>query len=325
MILTLPRTTTAASAAAPCCIFLYPFSVLRAGDAGGFSTDAEAGVSQLAYGAVQSLSRRDGVQGPRGWRLRVWQCHRARNERSVWSVGPGGGLVREGWWALAVQGLGDLRLPDPDKDRRRGKGDGLRGLGRDGPPCERGTDVDAGYQGEREQAQAFEYWYLATTLMRAYRAVCGGLVPTLSAPTAGTAVSWAPGRLFRPGTSTDRSIAVASADANARTARKWSGGKASRNSEQVELYLGGTGTKVVWRTRSDTRPLAPGRPRAKRLRRRTPRTALRFPARDGPSHLDVGATVLHFAPTNTSYPLIRASKRKSQAAVPTAGVALPES
>ena len=32
--------------------------------------------------------------------------------------------------------------------------------------------------------------------MRAYRAVCGGLVPTLSAPTAGTAVSWAPETLL---------------------------------------------------------------------------------------------------------------------------------
>ena len=65
--------------------------------------------------------------------------------------------MRRGWRALAVQGLGDLRLPDPDKDRLRGEGDGLRDLGRNGPPCERGTGVDAGYQGEREQAQTFEY------------------------------------------------------------------------------------------------------------------------------------------------------------------------
>ena len=35
-----------------------------------------------------------------------------------------------------------------------------------------------------------------------------------------------------------------------------------RNSSKVKLYLGGTGTKVVWRTCSDTRPLAPGRPAA---------------------------------------------------------------
>ena len=35
--------------------------------------------------------------------------------------------------ALAVQGLGDLRLPDPDKDRRRGWADSLRRLGRNGP------------------------------------------------------------------------------------------------------------------------------------------------------------------------------------------------
>ena len=37
---------------------------------------------------------------------------------------------------MAAQGLGDLRLPDPDKDRRRGVADGLRGLGRDGPSAE---------------------------------------------------------------------------------------------------------------------------------------------------------------------------------------------
>ena len=64
--------------------------------------------------------------------------------------------MREGWRALAVQGLGDYRLPGPDKDRLRGKGDGLRGLGRDGPPCERSTGIDAGYQGEREQALTVE-------------------------------------------------------------------------------------------------------------------------------------------------------------------------
>ena len=58
--------------------------------------------------------------------------------------------------ALAVQGLGNLRLPDPDKDRRCGWADSLRGLGRNGPPCERRTDVDAGYDGLREQALSLE-------------------------------------------------------------------------------------------------------------------------------------------------------------------------
>ena len=58
--------------------------------------------------------------------------------------------------ALAVQGLGDLRLPDPDKDRRCGWADSLRGLGRDGPLCERSTDVGAGYDGLRELALTFE-------------------------------------------------------------------------------------------------------------------------------------------------------------------------
>ena len=57
---------------------------------------------------------------------------------------------------MTEQGLGDLRLPDPGKDRQCGWADGLRGLGRDGPPCERRTDVDAGYNGPRELAQTFE-------------------------------------------------------------------------------------------------------------------------------------------------------------------------
>ena len=61
-----------------------------------------------------------------------------------------------GWRALAAQGLGDLRLPDPDKDRQSVWADGLRGLGRDGPPCERRTDVGAGYDGIREQALSDE-------------------------------------------------------------------------------------------------------------------------------------------------------------------------
>jgi len=58
--------------------------------------------------------------------------------------------------ALAAQGLGDLRLPDPDKDRRCGWADSLRGLGRNGPLCERGTDVDAGYNSIRELAPSLE-------------------------------------------------------------------------------------------------------------------------------------------------------------------------
>ena len=58
---------------------------------------------------------------------------------------------------MTVQGLGDLRLPDPGKDRQlKGWADGLRGLGRNGPPCERRTDVDAGHKGSRELALAVE-------------------------------------------------------------------------------------------------------------------------------------------------------------------------
>ena len=48
------------------------------------------------------------------------------------------------------------------------------------------------------------------------------------------------------------------------------------------------------------------------------------PSEGCPQNLDDASTVLHFAPTNTLFILIRASKRKSQAALPTAGGALPE-
>ena len=75
-------------------------------------------------------------------------------------------------------------------------------------------------------------------------------------------MSWLPGRLFRPRTSTDRSVAVAIAEAKARTARKWSGGKAWRNSGQVKLYLGGTASKASWRALPDCWPLMTGRPAA---------------------------------------------------------------
>ena len=71
--------------------------------------------------------------------------------------GPGGGLVREGWLALTGLRTGDYRLPAAGKDRqRRVLADGLRGLGRNGPPCERGTGVDAGDDGPREQALPVE-------------------------------------------------------------------------------------------------------------------------------------------------------------------------
>ena len=68
---------------------------------------------------------------------------------------------------MAGPRTGDFRLPAADKDRqRRVWADGLRDLGRNGPPCERVTGVDAGYKCEREQALAFEYGQDATTLMR---------------------------------------------------------------------------------------------------------------------------------------------------------------
>ena len=79
--------------------------------------------------------------------------------------------------ALAAQGLGDLGLPDPDKDRCRAGGkDGPQGPGRDGPPCERGTGVDAGDAGSRSLAPAFEWKHLAALPMRRGRCRegCGG-------------------------------------------------------------------------------------------------------------------------------------------------------
>ena len=111
-------------------MYLYPFSGLRAGDIGRFRSEAWACVFWMAYGAVQSLSRRAVVRGLCGWRLRVWQCHRARNEVER---GRGGGLVcgGGGLWSAAE---GRLQAPwSSGRDRREGWEDGLRGLGRDGP------------------------------------------------------------------------------------------------------------------------------------------------------------------------------------------------
>ena len=72
------------------------------------------------------------------------------------SVGPGGGLEvwGGGLWSAAE---GRLQAPwSSGRDRRCVWADGLRGLGRNGPPCERRTDVDAGYNGFRELALTYE-------------------------------------------------------------------------------------------------------------------------------------------------------------------------
>ena len=65
---------------------------------------------------------------------------------------------------------------------------------------ERGTDGRAGYQGKREQALTFELGYDATTLMRGVNRRSLWRMerqrnPTMSAPAAGTAALWLPGRL----------------------------------------------------------------------------------------------------------------------------------
>ena len=135
-------------------MYLYPFSGLRAGDIGRFRSEAWACVFWMAYGAVQSLSRRAVVRGVCGWRLRVWQFHRARNgvER-----GRGGGLVcgGGGLWSAAE---GRLQAPwSSGRDRREGcvKTASAAWAGT-AQRSERGTDGRAGYQGEREQALTFE-------------------------------------------------------------------------------------------------------------------------------------------------------------------------
>ena len=65
---------------------------------------------------------------------------------------------------------------------------------------ERRTDVDAGDDGLREQALTFELGYDATTLMRGVNRRSLWRMerqrnPTMSAPAAGTAALWLPGRL----------------------------------------------------------------------------------------------------------------------------------
>ncbi len=65
-------------------------------------------------------------------RLRVSQGPRTRNEVER---GRGGGLARWGWRALAAQGLGDLRLPDPDKDRHCAAGRRPHRPGPERPTC----------------------------------------------------------------------------------------------------------------------------------------------------------------------------------------------
>ena len=65
------------------------------------------------------------------------------------------GSVRGGGLWSAVEGR--RKAPwNSGRDRREGRTDGLRGLSRNGSPCERRTDLDAGYDGIRELALTFE-------------------------------------------------------------------------------------------------------------------------------------------------------------------------
>ena len=75
-----------------------------------------------------------------------------QGRETKWSVGRGGGLEvwSGGLWSAAE---GRPKAPwSSGRDRRRWWADGLRDLGRNGPPCERGTDVDAGDDSPRELA-----------------------------------------------------------------------------------------------------------------------------------------------------------------------------
>ena len=128
MHLTLPRSeAAAASAAAPSGIYINLVTVLRAWYGAGISTDFGAEVSWLALMVLSLWTGTAGRVHPVSLQLKLIRMpgpeslnHRGRGTQ--WSVGSGGGLVRWGWRALAVQGLGDLRLPDPDKDRHRAVG-----------------------------------------------------------------------------------------------------------------------------------------------------------------------------------------------------------
>ena len=67
-------------------------------------------------------------------RIPVLESPSDQGRETKWSVGPGGGLEREGWLALMGPRTGDLRLPAAGKDSQlKGWADGLRGLGRNGP------------------------------------------------------------------------------------------------------------------------------------------------------------------------------------------------
>ena len=133
--------------------------------------------------------------------------------------------------ALAVQGLGDLRLPDPDKDRRCAWADGLRGLGRDGPPCERSTGVDAGYNGLRELALSLQLKHIA------YFADAGA--PAQSLAVWGTAKLWTKLTMSAPAGRRTASLLPGTLLAGFFPAEVW------RNSGKVKQYLGGTVPKVV--------------------------------------------------------------------------------
>ena len=79
----------------------------------------------LSFSSLMRDGRRPGLESPSDQGRAASEASGAWRRRVSGSVG-----MRR---ALAVQGLGDLRLPDPDKDRRCGRADSLRRLGRNGP------------------------------------------------------------------------------------------------------------------------------------------------------------------------------------------------
>lgn len=131
-----------------------------------------------AYGAVQSPSRQDRCGWVCAGRLRVWQCHRARNEVER---GWGGGLAAWGRRALERRGretLGSLeqrKSPTMWEDRRPHR-----------PEPERLTARIGALRSRRS---------LALSLRRSLWRVERSGIPTLSAPAGGTPASWLPGRL----------------------------------------------------------------------------------------------------------------------------------
>ena len=151
----------------PHCLFVYvftPFLLLRAGDASRLRTETEAGVEGRPMVLEVSKAGRRMREMPPAFTTPLMRepgfesssaIGRGRSEATgVWPWRRSGRCGGGGLWS-AVEGR-PWAPWNSGRGRREGWTDGLRGLSRNGSPCERRTDVDAGYDGHRELALAFE-------------------------------------------------------------------------------------------------------------------------------------------------------------------------